>query len=87
MVRHDPSIHPPNFFKEKNMLKLEIRRVLSAFVLFTAVAVFSSVALTRSGKVDRHSLPASQSQGAGILIADGTDPVPPPKPPGLMATA
>ena len=59
------------------MSKLEIRGVLSAFVLLTAVAVFSSVVQVRSGNVERHSLPVRQSQGAGILIADGTDPVPP----------
>ncbi len=70
------------------MSKLEIRGVLSALVLFTAVAVFSSVVQTRSRNVEKHNLPASQSQGAGMLIADGTDPVPPPKPvPGVMATA
>jgi len=62
------------------MSKLEIRGILSAFVLFTAMALFSSVVQTRSLNVEKHSLPASQSQGAGILIADGTDPVPPPSP-------
>jgi hypothetical protein len=70
------------------MSKLEIRGVLSALVLFTAVAVFSSVVQSRSRNVERHSLPASQSQGAGILIADGGDPVPPPSPlPWLSAAA
>ena len=80
MVRHDPSIHPPNFLKEKKMSKLEIRGVLSVFVLFIAVAVFSSVVQVRSRNVERQCLPASQSKGAGILIADGGDPVPPPSP-------
>ncbi len=59
------------------MSKLEIRGVLSALVLLTAVAVFSSVAQVRSRNVERHSLAASRSQGADILIADGGDPVPP----------
>ncbi len=62
------------------MSKLEIRGVLSAFVLFTAVAVFSSVVQVRSRNAEKHSLPASQSRGAGMLIADGGDPVPPPSP-------
>lgn len=62
------------------MSKLEIRGALSALVLFTAVAVFSSVVQTRSRNVERHSLPVSQSQSAGMLIADGGDPVPPPSP-------
>lgn len=62
------------------MSKLKIRGALSALVLFTAVAVFSSVVQVRSGNVERHSLPASQSAGAAILIADGGDPVPPPSP-------
>lgn len=67
------------------MSKLTIRGALYTLVLFAAVAVFSSVVQVPSLNAEKRSLPASQVKGAGILIADGTDPFP--RPPALSAVA
>jgi hypothetical protein len=62
------------------MSKLRARGTLVTLVLFAAVAVFPSVVQAPSSKKVTHSAVASGTQGGGILIADGGDPVPGPSP-------
>ena len=50
------------------------------FVLSAAVAVFSGVVPVPFLNAGKHNLPAIQSNGVVTLMADGTDPVPPPIP-------
>jgi hypothetical protein len=61
------------------MTRLRIQVALLMLVLSAAVAVFSGVAVPFLN-VGKHNLPAIQSNGAVILMADGTDPQPKPTP-------
>jgi len=62
------------------MTKLRIQGALYMFVLSAAVAVFSGVVPVPFVNAGKHNLPAIQSHGVVTLTADGTDPVPPPRP-------
>jgi len=62
------------------MTKLRIQVALYVFVLTAAVAVFSGVVPVPFLNAGKHNLPAIQSNGVVTLMADGTDPVPPPIP-------
>ena len=62
------------------MSKLRVRGTLVALVLFAAVAVFSGVVQAPSSISVSHKVAAGDSRGTGVLIADGTDPWPPPIP-------
>ena len=62
------------------MTKLRIQVALTMFVLTAAVAVFSGVVPVPFLNAGKHNLPAIQSNGVVTLMADGTDPVPPPIP-------
>ena len=62
------------------MTKLRIKNALYMVVVAAAVAVFSGVVPVPFSSAGKHSLPAIQSNGVVTLTADGTDPVPPPKP-------
>jgi hypothetical protein len=62
------------------MTKLRIQVALTMFVLTAAVAVFSGVVPVPLLNARKHNLPAGQSNGVVTLMADGTDPVPPPIP-------
>ncbi len=62
------------------MTKLRIQVALTMFVLSAAVAVLSGVVPVPFLNAGKHNLPAIQSNGVGTLMADGTDPVPPPIP-------
>ena len=61
------------------MSKPRIQGALYTLVLFTAVAVFSSVVQVSSLNAEKNNLTASPVKGAGILTADGTDPYPRPQ--------
>ena len=62
------------------MTKLCIKNALYMVVVAAAVAVFSGVVPVPFLNAGKHNLPAIQSHGVVTLKADGTDPVPPPKP-------
>jgi hypothetical protein len=62
------------------MTKLRIQVAFYMFVLSAAGAVFSGVVPVPFLNGAKHNLPAIQSNSAGILMADGTDPVPRPFP-------
>ena len=62
------------------MTKLRIKNALCMLVVAAAVAVFSGVVPVLFLNAGKHNLPAMQSHGGVTLKADGTDPVPPPKP-------
>ena len=69
-----------NFFKEMKMSKLRVRGTLVTLVLFAAVAVFPSLALVLASKKAGHNATACELRDKGVLMADGTDPWPPPPP-------
>jgi hypothetical protein len=62
------------------MTRLRIQVALLMLVLSAAVAVFSGVVPVPFLNLGKHNLPAIQSNGAVILMADGTDPQPKPTP-------
>ena len=62
------------------MSKPNIRGALYTLVLFAAVAVFARTGQVPSLNVEQQNPPASECKSAGILIADGGDPVPRPMP-------
>ena len=62
------------------MTKLRIKNPLYMLVVTAAVAVISGVVPVPFLNAGKHNLPAIQSRGVVTLTADGTDPVPPPKP-------
>jgi hypothetical protein len=62
------------------MTRLRIQVAHLMLVLSAAVAVFSGVVPVPFLNVGKHNLPAIQSNGAVILMADGTDPQPKPTP-------
>jgi hypothetical protein len=70
------------------MTKLRIQGAFQRLILAASVAAFCMVALAPALAHARNSAPATQPGGAAILMADGTDPVPPPPPmPWREATA
>lgn len=66
------------------MSKLRVRGTLVTLVLFTAVAVFPTVVQALGSKYARNAnrqVAACEFRSTGVLMADGTDPVPrPPNP-------
>jgi hypothetical protein len=62
------------------MTKLRIQVALLMLVLSAAVAVFSGVVAVPFLNAGKHNLPAIQSNGVVILMADGGDPQPKPVP-------
>jgi prepilin-type processing-associated H-X9-DG protein len=62
------------------MTRLRIQVALLMLVLSAAVAVFSGVVPVPLLNAGKHNLPAVHSNGAVILMADGTDPQPKPTP-------
>ena len=62
------------------MSKLRVRGTLGTLVLFTAVAVFPTFVRALGSKQASCQAAASEFRGAGVLVADGTDPVPNPIP-------
>jgi hypothetical protein len=62
------------------MTRLRIQVALLMLVLSAAVAVFSGVVPVPFLNAGKHNLPAIQSNGAVILMADGGDPQPKPVP-------
>jgi len=69
------------------MTKLRIKKALYMLVVAAAVAVFSGVVPVPFLNAGKHNLPAIQSNGAVILMADGTDPQPKPTPLPWLAVA
>jgi len=62
------------------MSKLRVRGTLVTLVLFAAVAIFANLALVPASKKASHKATACDFRDTGVLIADGTDPWPPPPP-------
>jgi hypothetical protein len=62
------------------MTKLRIQRAFQMLVLSAAVAVFSGLVAIPLSNSQAHNRPTVQMNGTGTLMADGTDPVPAPKP-------
>jgi hypothetical protein len=62
------------------MTKLRISSTFQMLILSAAVAVFSGLVLVPFSNSNSHNPPASQIKGTVILMADGSDPVPAPKP-------
>lgn len=62
------------------MSKLRVRGTLVMLVLFTAVAVFPTVVQALASKRASCKAAACEFRNTGVLIADGTDPVPGPSP-------
>lgn len=67
-----------NFFKEMKMSKLRVWGTLVTLVLFAAVAVFPNVVQATGSKKASRTAAASEFRSTGVLMADGTDPWPPP---------
>jgi hypothetical protein len=62
------------------MTKSRIHRVFQVLILSAAVAVFSGFVTTSFSNSTGRNLPALRATGGETLIADGSDPVPAPKP-------
>lgn len=62
------------------MSKLRVQGILVTLVLFAAVAVFPDVVQALGSKKPSCEAATCGVRSAGVLIADGGDPVPPPKP-------
>jgi hypothetical protein len=62
------------------MTKLRISSTFQMLILSAAVAVFSGLVLVPFSNSKSHNLPATQIKGTVILMADGSDPVPAPRP-------
>jgi hypothetical protein len=63
------------------MSKLRVRGTLVMLVLFAVVAVFSNVVQALGSKQTNCKSAPCGVRSAGVLVADGTDPVPPPPKP------
>lgn len=63
------------------MSKLRVRGTLVTVVLFTAVAVSPTVLQVPGSKKASRQAPACEFGSTGVLMADGTDPWPPPPTP------
>ena len=62
------------------MTKSRIHRVFQVLILSAAVAAFSGFVTASFSSSTARNLPVIQTTGSGTLIADGSDPVPAPKP-------
>lgn len=62
------------------MSKLRVWGTLVTFVLFAAVAVFPTVVQELASKKASRNAVACEFRDTGVLVADGTDPVPGPSP-------
>ena len=62
------------------MTKSRIHRVFQVLILSAAVAVSSGFVTTSFSNSTGRNLPALRATGGETLIADGSDPVPAPKP-------
>ena len=62
------------------MSKLKVLFILCIFALFAVVAVFPSLGHAGSFQGSRLNGVSSSATPIEILTADGTDPVPPPRP-------
>ena len=62
------------------MTRMRVQGAILMFALSASVAVFSGVVPVPFLKAGERSTPAIRPTGAVTMIADGTDPVPPPKP-------
>lgn len=62
------------------MSKLRVRGTLVTLVLFAAVAVFPVVVQTSASKKASRQAATPRFRSTDVLMADGTDPVPPPPP-------
>ena len=60
------------------MWKLRVWGTLVTLVLFAAVAVFPNVVQAPGSKQSNCKAAACEFRNAGVLMADGTDPWPPP---------
>lgn len=69
-----------NFFKEMKMSKLRVWGTLVTLVLFAAVAVFPTVVQPLALKKGNSQTAPREYRNTGVLMADGTDPVPNPIP-------
>jgi hypothetical protein len=67
-----------NFFKEMKMSKLRVRGTLVTLVLLAAVAVFPHVVQAPRAKQPNCEAATCGARNTGVLMADGTDPWPPP---------
>ena len=63
------------------MSKLRVRGTLVMLVLFAAVAVFPTIVRAPRSKQSNNKAAACESRSTGVLVADGTDPWPPPPSP------
>ena len=63
------------------MSKLRVRGTLVTLVLFAAVAVFPTVSQALGSKQPNCKAAACGARSTGVLMADGTDPWPPPPKP------
>lgn len=62
------------------MSKLKVRGTLVTLVLFAAVAVFPTVVPAPASKKISRQAAALEFRSMGVLMADGTDPLPNPIP-------
>lgn len=63
------------------MSKLRVRGTLVALVLFAAVAVFPNIVQAPGSRQSNCEAAACGVRSTGVLMADGTDPWPPPPSP------
>jgi len=69
------------------MTRVRVQGTILIFVLSATVAVFSGVVPVPFLNAGQRNAPAMQPSGAVTIMADGTDPVPLPKPRPLVAVA
>ena len=62
------------------MTKPRIQDAFQKLILSASVAIFCTLMLAPALTIAKNSVQAIQPSGAAILVADGTDPVPPPPP-------
>jgi hypothetical protein len=62
------------------MTKMRTQLAFATLVLSAAVAVFSAAIAVPFLNIGKHCRPATQPKGVVTLVADGTDPQPPPTP-------
>ena len=62
------------------MSKLRVWGTLATLVLFAAVAVFPNVGHASTSTKATQKATVSEFRDTGVLMADGTDPWPPPPP-------
>jgi hypothetical protein len=69
------------------MTRMRVQGAILMFVLSATVAVFSGVVPVPFLNAGERNALAIRPTGAVTIIADGTDPVPPPKPLPWLGTA